>query len=218
MYTPEIGYNLSVKHWSFLIFITILLFLLPVLLVSQDLDWDALRGSEEFRFGVQAYNSGLFDNALLSFERALSYSPLEALYKEWLGRTYHRLGYDATALSLWREVLSSGEGSALLQQRVDVISARNSLERGSRLVSDSGDTLEEIVGGVKKVSDIVAEIAAASAEQSSGIEQVNKAIMQMDEVTQQNAAMVEQMAAASRSLEEQAATLNRVVSFFQLEK
>ncbi|ORC38277.1 hypothetical protein B4O97_00540 [Marispirochaeta aestuarii] len=129
MYTPEIGYNLSVKHWSFLIFITILLFLLPVLLVSQDLDWDALRGSEEFRFGVQAYNSGLFDNALLSFERALSYSPLEALYKEWLGRTYHRLGYDATALSLWREVLSSGEGSALLQQRVDVISARNSLER-----------------------------------------------------------------------------------------
>jgi len=129
MSTPEIGYTLSVKHWSFLISITILLFLLPVSLVSQELDWDALRGSEEFRFGVQAYNSGLFDNALISFERALSYSPRDPRYKEWLGRTYHRLGHDATALSLWREVLASGEGSALLQQRVDVVSARNSLER-----------------------------------------------------------------------------------------
>jgi hypothetical protein len=129
MSTPEIGYTLSVKHWSVLLFVPILLFTFLKPAVSQDLDWDALRASDEFRFGVQAYNSGLFDNALLSFERALSFSSLDPLYKQWLGRTYHRLGLDSTALSLWREVLASGEGSALLQQRVDVISARNSLER-----------------------------------------------------------------------------------------
>ena len=79
------------------------------------------------------------------------------------------------------------------------------VEEGGRLVDASGRTLQQIVDSVKKVSDIVAEIAAASAEQSSGIEQVNKAVMSMDEVTQQNAALVEEAAAAAESLMEQAA-------------
>ena len=79
----------------------------------------------------------------------------------------------------------------------------------------SGKALSEIVESVKKVNDIVAEIAAASQEQSSGIEQVNKAVMQMDETTQQNAALVEEAAAASKSMEEQAHNLTQVVAFFK---
>ena len=73
------------------------------------------------------------------------------------------------------------------------------VQDGSLLVTQSGQTLEQIVSSVKKVSDIVAEIAAASREQSSGIEQVNRAVMQMDELTQQNAALVEQATAASQA-------------------
>jgi methyl-accepting chemotaxis protein len=87
---------------------------------------------------------------------------------------------------------------------------------GTELVDQSGKTLAEIVAAVKKVTDIVAEIAAASQEQSSGIEQVNKAVMQMDEMTQQNAALVEQAAAASRSMEEQAETLNGLLGRFKV--
>jgi len=90
------------------------------------------------------------------------------------------------------------------------------VEDGSTLVTQSGQTLEQIVSSVKKVSDIVAEIAAASREQSSGIEQVNKAVMQMDEMTQQNAALVEQATAASQSMAEQAGELNRMMERFRL--
>jgi len=87
---------------------------------------------------------------------------------------------------------------------------------GSLLVTQSGQTLEQIVLSVKKVSDIVAEIAAASREQSSGIEQVNKAVMQMDEMTQQNAALVEQATAASQSMADQARELTAMMEKFQV--
>lgn len=90
------------------------------------------------------------------------------------------------------------------------------VDDGSRLVGDSGQTLEEIVTAVKKVSDIIAEIAAASQEQSAGIEQVNKAITQLDEVTQQNAALVEQAAASSESMDEQAKELSDLVEYFNM--
>ncbi len=70
---------------------------------------------------------------------------------------------------------------------------------------------------VKKVSDIVAEIALASQEQSAGIEQVNKAVMQMDEMTQQNAALVEEAAAASEAVDAQAQTLRQLITFFKME-
>jgi methyl-accepting chemotaxis protein len=86
---------------------------------------------------------------------------------------------------------------------------------GSLLVTQSGQTLEQIVMSVKKVSDIVAEIAAASREQSSGIEQVNKAVMQMDEMTQQNAALVEQATAASQSMADQARELTVMMDKYQ---
>jgi len=88
------------------------------------------------------------------------------------------------------------------------------VEQGSELVDASGKTLEEIVTGVKKVTDIISEIAASSQEQANGIEQVNSAVMQMDEMTQQNAALVEEATAASRSMEEQAQVLNKRMEFF----
>jgi len=90
------------------------------------------------------------------------------------------------------------------------------VEEGTKLANKSGETLQDIVVAVKKVSDIVAEISAASQEQSSGIHQVNKAISQMDETTQQNAALVEEAAASSESMREQADELKRQVAFFQL--
>ena len=88
------------------------------------------------------------------------------------------------------------------------------VEEGSRLVDESGSTLEEIVNSVKKVSDIIAEIAAASSEQSAGIDQINKAVAQMDEMTQQNASLVEEAASASESMDEQAKGLTELMNFF----
>jgi methyl-accepting chemotaxis protein len=90
------------------------------------------------------------------------------------------------------------------------------VDEGTRLVNDSGAALEQIVIAVKKVSDIIAEIAAASQEQSSGIHQVNKAVSQMDEMTQQNASLVEEAAAASESMTGQAQQLLEQVAFFKL--
>ena len=87
---------------------------------------------------------------------------------------------------------------------------------GSELVDQSGKTLAEIVGSVKRVTDIIAEITAASQEQASGIDQVNKAIMQMDETTQQNAALVEEATSASQSMKEQAQALMRQVGSFKM--
>jgi methyl-accepting chemotaxis protein len=87
---------------------------------------------------------------------------------------------------------------------------------GSELVNQSGKTLEEIVSSVKRVTDIIAEITAASQEQAQGIDQVNKAIMQMDETTQQNAALVEETTSASQSMKDQARELMSQVEVFKV--
>ena len=88
---------------------------------------------------------------------------------------------------------------------------------GSQQVAQAGRTMDEIVDSVRRVTDIMAEITAASQEQNQGIEQINQAITQMDQVTQQNAALVEEAAAAAQSLQEQAAGLSQVVSVFRLD-
>jgi methyl-accepting chemotaxis protein len=92
------------------------------------------------------------------------------------------------------------------------------VEAGSKLVATAGNTMEEIVTSVKRVSDIMAEISAASKEQSSGIDQVNIAVSQMDKITQQNAALVEQAAAAAKSMEEQTIEMSQIVGAFQIGK
>jgi methyl-accepting chemotaxis protein len=91
------------------------------------------------------------------------------------------------------------------------------VETGSRLVGEAGKTMDDIVVSVRRVTDIMTEISAASSEQETGIRQINTAINEMDNVTQQNAALVEEAAAASQSLQEQALRLEVVVGTFKLD-
>ena len=91
------------------------------------------------------------------------------------------------------------------------------VEDGSRLVSQAGQTMTEIVSSVRRVSDIIAEITASSAEQSDNIGQISQSVTQLDQMTQQNAALVEESTAASESLREQAHHLNSAVSQFKLQ-
>jgi aerotaxis receptor len=89
------------------------------------------------------------------------------------------------------------------------------VESGARLVDNAGQTMDDIVGQVKRVSDLIAEISAAAVEQSAGLTQVGQAVSHLDEITQQNAALVEQSAAASESLKVQATRLVEAVSVFR---
>ena len=90
------------------------------------------------------------------------------------------------------------------------------VEAGSRLVNQAGETMNEIVSSIRRVTDIMGEITAATREQVDGIEQVNQAVTQMDQVTQQNAALVEEAAAAAESMQDQADKLVQVVSVFKI--
>ena len=110
-----------------------------------------------------------------------------------------------------RSATAAKEIKGLIQDSVKKV------DDGSVLVTQSGQTLEQIVASIKKVSDIVAEIAAASREQSTGIEQVNRAVMQMDELTQQNGALVEQATAASQAMAQQSRELNDMMARYQLD-
>ena len=91
------------------------------------------------------------------------------------------------------------------------------VEQGSKLVAEAGSTMEEIVDSVRRVTDIMAEISAASSEQSAGIEQINQAVTQMDQGTQQNAALVEEAAAAATAMREQSTLLAQAVAVFRID-
>jgi methyl-accepting chemotaxis protein len=91
------------------------------------------------------------------------------------------------------------------------------IDDGAKLVGQAGDTMTEIVASVQRVSDIMGQIATASGEQEAGIEQINQAIVEMDGVTQQNAALVEQAAAAADALQGQSGHLAQLVSMFKLD-
>jgi len=97
-----------------------------------------------------------------------------------------------------------------------ITSSGGQVQNGVELVNKAGGALAEIVESIKDVAKIVADISTASSEQASGIEQVNKALTQMDEVTQQNSALVEENAATSKTLDEQARAMSERVSFFRL--
>jgi methyl-accepting chemotaxis protein-1 (serine sensor receptor) len=109
-----------------------------------------------------------------------------------------------------RSAQAAKEIKALIEDSVTKVGA------GSQQVERAGATMQEIVASVKRVTDIMGEISAASEEQSSGIDQVNRAVSQMDEVTQQNAALVEEAAAAAGSLQEQAQRLAEAVAVFKI--
>ncbi|MGE8288421.1 MAG: methyl-accepting chemotaxis protein [Stenotrophomonas sp.] len=109
-----------------------------------------------------------------------------------------------------RSAGAAKEIKGLIEDSVDKVG------EGSVLVHQAGTTMGEIVASVQRVTDIMAEISAASQEQSAGIEQVNQTVMQMDETTQQNAALVEEATAAARAMEEQALLLNEAVAAFHI--
>ena len=115
------------------------------------------------------------------------------------------------------EVRSLAQRSAQAAKDIKdlITNSTTQVKDGVDLVNRAGEQLKEIVESIKGVASIVADIAGASAEQASGIEQVNKALTQMDEVTQQNSALVEENAASAKTLEQQSATMNDRVAFFQ---
>ncbi|MDM8357659.1 methyl-accepting chemotaxis protein [Pandoraea communis] len=112
--------------------------------------------------------------------------------------------------------LAQRSASAAKEIKGLIEASGNRVETGTRLVERAGATMVEVVQSVKRVTDIMGEISAASVEQSSGIEQVNRAVTQMDEMTQQNAALVEEASAAAAALETQAARLRESVALFRL--
>jgi len=116
------------------------------------------------------------------------------------------------------EVRSLAQRSAGAAKEIKILiqDSLRKVETGSTLVNQSGETLQGIVTSVKRVTDIVGEIATSASDQSAGVEQVNTAVTQMDQVTQANSAQTEELSATAQSLAEQAARLQEVVSMFKL--
>jgi methyl-accepting chemotaxis protein len=125
----------------------------------------------------------------------------------------HGRGFAVVASEV--RVLAQRSGSAAKEIRALIATSVQQIENGSTLAEDAGQTMQNIVSAVKRVTDIMEEIAAASNEQSTGIEEVSRAVTQMDDVTQQNAALVEQAAAAAGSLKDQAAELEASMAIFR---
>ena len=115
------------------------------------------------------------------------------------------------------EVRTLAQRSASASREIKVLINESVVQvaQGTRLVGDARATMTEVVDSIRRVNDVMSHISAASAEQSSGIEQINAAVVQMDRVTQQNAALVEEAAAAAESMQNQAAQLAHVVSSFK---
>lgn len=145
-----------------------------------------------------------FQTNLLALNAAV-----EAARASEMGRGFAVVASEVRSLA-GRSAAAAKEIKALIQDSVVRVG------QGSRLVDESGGTLAEIVAAVKKATSIVARIADSSREQSQGIEQVNRAVTQMDEMTQQNAALVEQAAASSQSIVEQIQALNATVARYRV--
>jgi methyl-accepting chemotaxis protein len=112
--------------------------------------------------------------------------------------------------------LAGRSASASKEIKALINESASQVKTGATLVNQAGETLKNIIGSVKQVSSIVSEIARASQEQATGIDEINTAITQMDEVTQQNAALVEENTAAATSMVDQAHALEQLMSFFTL--
>jgi methyl-accepting chemotaxis protein len=126
-------------------------------------------------------------------------------------------GGDVVSLVVAGEVRTLAQRSAEAAREIKALidTSTNRTEAGARLVGQAGSTMDEIVASVRRVSDLLGEITSAASEQRSGIDQINTAVVQLDQMTQQNAALVEQSAAAAESLKDQAHRLTAVVGSFR---
>ncbi len=132
----------------------------------------------------------------------------------WTGARAGEQGRGFAVVAAEARALAQRSASAAKEIKSLIGASVAKVESGARLVDDAGKTMDEIVVQVKRVSDLIAEISSATIEQSSGITQVSQAVSDLDHITQQNAALVEQSAAASESLKQQATRLVDAVSVF----
>ena len=166
---------------------------------------DAINGSSKKIVDIISVIDGIaFQTNILALNAAV-----EAARAGEQGRGFAVVAAEVRSLAQ-RSATAAKEVKTLIGDSVDKVGA------GMRLVEQAGKTMDEILVSVKRVTDIMLEIHTASDEQRSGIEQINKAITQMDEVTQQNAALVEQASAAARAMEQQATNLAGAVAVFVL--
>lgn len=166
---------------------------------------DAIRASSQKVADIIGTIDGIaFQTNILALNAAV-----EAARAGEQGRGFAVVASEVRTLAQ-RSATAAKEIKGLIGASVDRV------EAGSTQVHGAGKTMSEIVAGVKRVSDIVGEISSAAAEQSRGIDEISKAVSNLDQVTQQNAALVEESAAAAQSLEEQAAGLSRSAQQFRL--
>ena len=123
-------------------------------------------------------------------------------------------GFEVVAAEVRKLAQRSANAAKDIEKLIE--ESGNEVQEGAKLVKQTGNSLDEIVGSITRLADIVSEITAASNEQSSGIDQINTAVSEMDSMTQQNSALVEENAAATRSLEERSTTILQKVDYFNL--
>jgi methyl-accepting chemotaxis protein len=176
-------------------------------IVGQVIDTmkDVRASSEKISGIVNVIDTIAFQTNMLALNASV-----EAARAGEQGRGFAVVAAEVRALAQ-HSAASAKEIKALIGISVDKMTT------ASRLVADAGTTMDDIIVRIRKVSDVVGDIAVAGEKQSTGIEQVNAAIAQMDDTTQQNAALVEEAAAASQALQEQAAALAQLVSVFKLD-
>ncbi|MGH1349487.1 MAG: methyl-accepting chemotaxis protein [Methyloligellaceae bacterium] len=124
-------------------------------------------------------------------------------------------GFEVVAAEVRKLAQRSANAAKDIEKLIE--ESGSEVKEGAKLVNETGSSLEEIVGSITRLADIVGEISAASNEQSSGIDQINTAVTEMDSMTQQNSALVEENAAATRSLEERSGTILEKVNFFKID-